>query len=95
MTLTRPSFCHSAKACALGDRDLQPIRIELEHRGIGDPGIGHQPARAASASRNNSEARPVTPAVVEDFLAADFLLPLSETAAMRKPSALAATRARP
>ena len=37
-------------------------------------GLAISRARAASASRNNSEASPVTPAVVKNLLAADFFL---------------------
>ena len=46
--------------------------------------------RAASASRNNSEARVVTPAVARIFSRLTSFGPVSEMAAMRKPIAFAA-----
>jgi hypothetical protein len=52
-------------------------------------GFAIKRARAASASRNNSEARPVTPAVVRTSSRLTSFGPVREIAAMRKPSELA------
>ena len=50
---------------ALGDRDVQPAGIELEHGRLGDPGIGLEPRRAPARRRGTAATmRPVMPAVV-------------------------------
>ena len=78
------------KSLPLGDRDLQAVGIELEHRRIGDPRIGHQ-ARARRVGVEEQQRRAAGDAGGgEDFLAADFLRAGSEIAAMRKPTEFAA-----
>ena len=75
---------------ALGDRDLQPVGIKLQHRRVGDPRIGLQP-RARIGRRRGTAATtvPVTPARARISSRVRCLLPVSAIEAMRKPTALA------
>src|SRR5208282_858406 len=62
--------------------DIAILHARFEHRAIGR-------VRATSASRNKSEARPVTPALVRISSLLTSFEPVSEIAAMRKPSEFA------
>ena len=63
------------KSLPLGDADLQPIRIKLEHRRVGDPGIGHQPRPRRFGIEEQQRGVPGHAGDGQDLFAADFLRP--------------------
>ena len=62
------------KSVTLGDRDLQPVRIELEHGGVGDPRICQQPLARRIGVEEQKRGAAGDAGRGEDFFAADFLL---------------------
>jgi hypothetical protein len=67
-------FLPESKSLPLGDADLQPVGIKLQHRGFGDPGIGHQlPARRVGIEEEQRRAAGDAGGS-EHILAADLLL---------------------
>ena len=63
------------KGLPLGDADLQPIRIKLEHRRVGDPGIGHQPRPRRVGIEEQQRGVPGHAGDGQHLFAADFLRP--------------------
>ena len=63
------------KGLPLGDADLQAIRIKLQHRRVGDPGIGHQPRPRLVGIEEQQRGVPGHAGDGQDLFAADFLRP--------------------
>ena len=72
---------------ALGHRDMQPARIELEHGGIGDPGVGLEPRPRLAGVEEQQRRPPGDAGGVENVLAASARRwPASAIEVMRKPA---------
>jgi hypothetical protein len=68
-----PVFLPQRKSLALGDGDLQAIGIELEHRRIADPRIGHQFCARHVGVQKQQRGAAGDAGGGENFFPADFL----------------------